>query len=197
MYELVILTFLMRGPMHGYLIASILNDMIGPYAKVSHGRLYPLLARLEEAGLIAEDGEATGEPPTDRRQRRFRITESGRLRFRQLMLDTTSNPGDYRALFWIKAPFLGYLTPGERLHILDHYIHYCRAHLFHLTAERDQLAHEALAKAYMRPDELDATLAVIDHYRRGWQVELDDALALRAREVERAESGGASGARLR
>lgn len=197
MYELVILTFLMRGPMHGYLIASILNDMIGPYAKVSHGRLYPLLARLEAAGLIAEDGAAAGASPPDRRQRRFRITEAGRLRFHQLMLDTTSNPGDYRVLFWIKAPFLGYLTPGERLHILDHYIHYCRAHLFHLTTGRDQLAREALDKAYMRPDELDATLLVIDHYRCGWQVELDDALALRERETEHAESGGASEATLR
>jgi len=197
MYELVILTFLMRSPMHGYLIASILNDMIGPYAKVSNGRLYPLLARLEEAGLIAEDGEAIDASPSDRRQRRFRITESGRARFRQLMLDTTSNPGDYRALFWIKAPFLGYLTSGERLHLLDHYLHYCRAHLFHLTSERDQLAREALAKAYMRPDELDATLSVIDHYRRGWQLELDDALALHAHAVARAESAGASAATSR
>lgn len=192
MYELVILTFLMRGPMHGYLIAGILNDMIGPYAKVSHGRLYPLLARLEAAGLIAADGNAAGESPRDRRQRRFRITEAGRARFRQLMLDTTSNPGDYRTLFWIKAPFLGYLSAGERLHILDHYIHYCRAHLFHLTGERDELAREALAKAYMRPDELEATLAVIDHYLRGWQLERDDALALRARETARAASAGVS-----
>ena len=43
MYELMILTFLMRGPMHGYLIANII-DISGPFAEVSNGRLYPLLA---------------------------------------------------------------------------------------------------------------------------------------------------------
>lgn len=40
MYELIILSLLMREPLHGYLIAKIINDMIGPIAKVSHGWLY-------------------------------------------------------------------------------------------------------------------------------------------------------------
>ena len=52
MYELIILSLLMREPIHGYLIAKIINDMIGPIAKVSHGWLYPRLAKLEQEGLI-------------------------------------------------------------------------------------------------------------------------------------------------
>ena len=53
MYELIILSLLMREPIHGYLISKIINDIIGPIAKVSHGWLYPRLAKLEQEGLIA------------------------------------------------------------------------------------------------------------------------------------------------
>jgi len=49
-YELIILGLLMRWPMHGYLIAGIIDDIIGPHAKISHGRLYPLLGRMEGGG---------------------------------------------------------------------------------------------------------------------------------------------------
>ena len=52
MYELMILSILIRQQAHGYLIASIINDIIGPYARLSNGRLYPLLAKLEEAGYV-------------------------------------------------------------------------------------------------------------------------------------------------
>src|SRR5262245_48756011 len=60
MYELIILALLMRMPFHGYLIAKITNDMIGPMAKLSSGTLYPLLTKLEQNGLIEiapEEGE--------------------------------------------------------------------------------------------------------------------------------------------
>src|SRR5271166_3200819 len=99
MYELVILGFLMRQPYHGYLIAKIINDMIGPFARLSNGRLYPLLAKLEEEGLIVKvpATTATDEPAEDapdRQQRSYEITPAGRERFHDLMLDTTSSPGD-------------------------------------------------------------------------------------------------------
>ena len=64
MYELIILSLLMRWNAHGYLIASIINDMIGPYAKVSNGRLYPLLAKLEEQGLIEKAVGFLGHAPS-------------------------------------------------------------------------------------------------------------------------------------
>ena len=52
MYELIILSILMRRTAHGYLISKIINDIFGPYTKVSNGRLYPLLAKLQHEGLI-------------------------------------------------------------------------------------------------------------------------------------------------
>ena len=53
MYELIILSLLMRWPMHGYLIVKVTNDQIGPWAKMSSGTLYTILSRLEQTGLIA------------------------------------------------------------------------------------------------------------------------------------------------
>ena len=52
MYELIILSLLMRWPMHGYLIAKVTNDQIGPWAKLSSGTMYTILARLEAENLI-------------------------------------------------------------------------------------------------------------------------------------------------
>ena len=41
MYELIILSVLMRMPMHGYLIVKITNDQIGPWAKIRSETLSP------------------------------------------------------------------------------------------------------------------------------------------------------------
>src|SRR5690349_25097481 len=100
MYELMILGQLMRHQAaHGYLIAKIINDIIGPYARVSNGRLYPLLAKMEQAGLIAVRTEPASAPPGDRQLRVYEITEAGRKRYRVLIMDTTLNPGEYQKLF--------------------------------------------------------------------------------------------------
>src|SRR5574337_1907573 len=97
MYEFIVLAQLMHGPAHGYLIAKIINDMIGPYARLSYGRLYPLLAKLEQNGLITVDAEAQstgqGVGQHDRQMRIYTITDAGRLRFRILVNDIVSNPG--------------------------------------------------------------------------------------------------------
>jgi len=53
MYELVVLSQLMRWPMHGYLIMKITNDVIGPWARISSGTLSTILKRLEQTELIA------------------------------------------------------------------------------------------------------------------------------------------------
>jgi DNA-binding PadR family transcriptional regulator len=139
LYELIILAQLMRYPAHGYLIAKIINDMIGPYAHVSNGRLYPLLAKLEKSGLIALH---VGAQKGDRQLRSFAITEAGRKRFHELMMDTTSNPGEYEKVFKQKAAYFMFLKPVERLRLIEHYINYCQAHILHLTAEGEDMARE-------------------------------------------------------
>lgn len=188
MYEFIILQRLSEMPMHGYLIAKIINDMIGPFAKVSNGRLYPLLTKLEKDGLIETADEVPAEQPqSDRRQRPYQITEAGRRRFHQLMMDTTSNPGDYGKLFWMKTQSFDDLQPVERLYLIDHYLNYCQTHVFHLKNEMDDLAEENAQRHFYTPERLEATLYAMRHYRNQWQLEVDSARALRERFIASAE----------
>ena len=180
MYELLLLALLTRQPMHGYLFIRVINDMIGPFAKVSNGRLYPLLTQLEASGLIATVAQ-------EGRQRTFAITEQGRARFRRLMLDTTSNPGDYARLFWFKVPFFESLTGGERLYLIDHYLNYCQAHLVHLDGELTEMEIDAPQHHYLTQPQIAATVRAIRHLHNQWRLDYDDVLALRAAEVDRIE----------
>src|SRR5216117_192218 len=115
MYELMILSILMRGTAHGYLIASIINDIIRPYARLSNGRLYPLLSKLKELGMIVAIKKTGKNVKGDRNLRGYEITDAGRERFHELMMDTTSNPGEYRQIFLQKVSVLRFLKPAERL----------------------------------------------------------------------------------
>ena len=180
MYELIILGYLMRKPVHGYIIAKIINDMIGPYAKFSSGRLYPLLAKLEADGLIIATDPSSIEG--DRRQHPYAITDAGRHRFHALMLDTTSNPGDYQRIFWHKLVHLNFLPASERIYVLDQYINFCQTHIFHMTGEMEDLERNALTLGYMNATQLDATLRAMRHSRNQWLLELENAKDWRARE---------------
>lgn len=198
MYELIILSHLMRQPMHGYRMGRIINDMIGPFARISHGRFYPLLGKLEADGLIVamEAGEMPDVPRNNRRQRTFTITPAGRERWHDLMMDTTSNPGEYGRYFWQKVAFFDVLAPTERLYLLDHYVNYCQTHIFHLHTEMADLEREVARQHYMTPDQLAATLHVFRHHLAQWQVGHQHATAWRERErtqVETMEATEATG----
>jgi DNA-binding PadR family transcriptional regulator len=181
LYELIILALLMREPAHGYRIAKVINDFLGPATRLSSGRLYPLLASLAAAGLIAPLAEGRGERAAGRRARAYTITELGRRRFHQVMLDTTSQPGDYQRLFQLKATVLGLLTPTERLWLIDHYRTYCQAHIFHLTAEIEDFATlDPTRRTRLR---VEAIVEVMRHRIDQWRLELAWADRLRAREA--------------
>lgn len=189
MYELIILSQLMLQPAHGYMIASIINDMIGPYARISNGRLYPLLSKLEKSGLIEPYTEAHIGQLGDRQLRTYKITEAGRKRFHELMMDTTSNPGEYQKIFLQKVATLEFLKPSERLRLIDHYINYCQAHVMHMTAEADDLVQQSPdCGPDWGPARLKAVLDVMQHMVDQWQLELDWAITLRERELARVES---------
>ena len=197
MYEFLILSQLMKNSAHGYLIASIINDIIGPYARVSNGRLYPLLAKMEQAGLIAVRTEPASAPPGDRQLRVYEITEAGRKRFRALIMDTTLNPGEYQKLFSLKVGDFAFLDVFERLRLIDHYMHYCQAHIIHLTMQMEDALHEssswwpemdpASSKAH-----IERVLRIMQHYIDMWQLEYDWAKDLREKEMTQAHSQDSS-----
>ena len=189
MYELIILSHLMLQPAHGYKIASIINDMIGPYARISNGRLYPLLLKMEKSGLIAPYIEAPTGQQSDRQLRTYEITEAGRKRFHELMMDTTSNPGEYQKIFLQKVSMLEFLKSSERLRLIDHYINYCQAHVMHIMAEADDLVQRSPNRGpEWRLMRFKAILDVMQHMIDQWQLELNWAKALHERELARIES---------
>ncbi|HYX51527.1 MAG TPA: PadR family transcriptional regulator, partial [Ktedonobacteraceae bacterium] len=185
MYELIILSLLMREPIHGYLISKIINDIIGPLAKVSHGWLYPRLAKLEQEGLIVTSQEGE-EKKGERQLRTYHITEEGRKRFHELMMDTSSNPGEYSKFFWQKVSFLEYLHPAERLHLIDHYINYCQTHILHLKEQAKNLVEGKVQYHSMDISQLEATLHVLRRSTSHWQVDLEYANSLREKEMAQA-----------
>ena len=183
MYELIILAQLMRYQAHGYLIAKIINDMIGPYAHMSNGRLYPLLSKLEKSGLITLDVETTTSQQGDRQLRTYKITDAGRKRFHELMMDTTNNPGEYQKFFAYKAANFLYLKPVERLRLIDHYINYCQSHILHLETEAEDMAREYAGwQPDANPTWLQAALNVMQHTVEQWRLELQWAKSLREKE---------------
>jgi DNA-binding PadR family transcriptional regulator len=188
MYELIILSLLMRKPIHGYLISKIINDIIGPLAKVSHGWLYPRLAKLEQEGLIVTTYEGE-EKKGERQLRTYQITEEGRKRFHELMMDTSSNPGEYSKYFWQKVSFFEYLHPAERLHLIDHYINYCQTHILHLKDQAKNLVEGKVQYYALDISQLEATLHVLRRSTSHWQVDLEYANILREKEMALALNG--------
>ncbi|HKV59558.1 MAG TPA: PadR family transcriptional regulator [Ktedonobacteraceae bacterium] len=186
MYELIILSLLMRFPTHGYLMMKITNDQIGPWARISSGTLSTILAKMERMGLIAvllrEDTAGRG----DRRARTYMITEEGRKRFHQLMMDTSSNLGEYQKFFHHKMTYFDLLRPDERLLLLNHYINYCQATVLHTQTEMDSLVYELADQP--NPAFLENLLRVMKHIVQQWQAELDWVRSVREQELTKTAS---------
>ena len=197
MYEFILLAQLMNGPAHGYLIARIINDIIGPFARLSYGRLYPLLAKLEENGLISSEIDSVSGKQRDRHLRIYTITDAGRMRFQLLMNDTNLNPGEYQKLFAYKVTAFRHVTPAERLRLIEHYINHCQANIFHLQAEAEDMVVKAAEMDALRQESpervhgfsrldtysIENIVNVLQHSSDIWKLQLEWAKQLREREV--------------
>ncbi len=73
--DMLVLKILMRGHLHGYAIAQLIQQLSGDLLRVEEGSLYPALQRLELNGWI--DGE-WGLSANNRRARFYKLTSEGR-----------------------------------------------------------------------------------------------------------------------
>ena len=74
--DLLVLTVLgRRGPLHGYAIATAIEDLSQEALRVEEGSLYPALHRMEELGWIVAEWKVS---ETKRRARFYRLTSSGK-----------------------------------------------------------------------------------------------------------------------
>lgn len=186
MYELTILALLIRGAMHGYLIMKVTNDQIGPWAKISSGTLSTILHKLEQEGYIAVMAQQQVSLQKDRRSRTFVITEEGRKRFHQLMMDTSSNLGDYQRIFYYKMGYFDLLRQDERQLLLNHYANYCQTTVLHLQTEMEGLRHEL--GSYQTSAYLENLLRVMQHIEQNWQTELEWLQAIREQVLTQANA---------
>lgn len=72
--DLMILTILARGPLHGYGISQRLTTLSRDAFHVNPGSLFPSLYRLEQDGMLAADWRAT---ENNRRAKFYRLTAAG------------------------------------------------------------------------------------------------------------------------
>ena len=80
--DLLILSALARGAMHGYNIAEHIHECTNDVLRVEEGALYPALHRLELRGLLAAEW---GVSENNRRAKYYKLTAAGR---KQLTAET-------------------------------------------------------------------------------------------------------------
>jgi PadR family transcriptional regulator, regulatory protein PadR len=74
--DLLVLTILeRRGPIHGYGIATAIEELSQEALRVEEGSLYPALHRMEEMGWITAEWRIS---ETKRRARYYRLTSAGK-----------------------------------------------------------------------------------------------------------------------
>jgi len=72
---MVLQTLESMGPLHGYLIASRLEQVSNGALQLNMGTLYPALMRLEQRGLVKG---SWGTTDTNRKARFYAVTTAGR-----------------------------------------------------------------------------------------------------------------------
>ncbi len=163
MYEFMILAQLSRGPMHGYRIAKIICYVSGPFRQAQWGALYPVLSRLVQDGLIRV--ELSGEEEDGRPRKVYSITDAGRARLHEHLLDTEHHLEKYDTVFEHKVPFFYQLTAPERLQLSRHYQVYTQRHIDHLQRNRQALAVDG---AHLPAEQIAGIRAVLDHRLEHW-----------------------------
>ncbi|MBV9281509.1 MAG: helix-turn-helix transcriptional regulator [Chloroflexi bacterium] len=152
--------------MHGYMIAKVVCNIVGPFQHVQWGALYPVLNKLEREGLIrAEEGAESGD---GRPRKVFSITDAGRQRLHELLMDTSRHQTDYDAAFWHKVALFTELTPEERRTLSRHYAVYAQQCLDHISQKRRDIETESR----LTPDRKHWILSVMDHRIEYWRNEL-------------------------
>jgi transcriptional regulator len=73
--ELLILSILVAGPLHGWAISRRIRERSNEALVVNQGSLYPALYRLEDRGLVSADW---GISPEGRRAKFYRLSAAGR-----------------------------------------------------------------------------------------------------------------------
>jgi DNA-binding PadR family transcriptional regulator len=128
LYELFVLGELMVQPMSGSFLHETARRILGPFRPLSWGIISPLLRRLEQQGLVRSviEQRRAGLPAARRGQppRSYALTPAGRERFLSLLLTPGPYSRDTPEEFVIKLTKFQFLTPAQRVTVLQWYRSY-------------------------------------------------------------------------
>lgn len=150
-FELAVLALMADAPVHGYELRQRLATTLGSLRVFSYGSLYPMLRRLETAGLIDSTGELPDPdalPLSSKRSRVvYRITADGKERLADLLGDT--GPASWTDDgFEVHLAFFSHIRPETRVRILE-------GRRRRLEERREKLR-ASLARRAERRDRIDA-----------------------------------------
>ena len=92
--DLLLLAVLETGPAHGYAVISALKERSEGAFDLPEGTVYPVLHRLEGAGLVASSREVVNGRP----RRVYALTRSGRASLRKRRAEWERTVGHFRAV---------------------------------------------------------------------------------------------------
>ncbi len=128
MATLFVLGELMVQPMSGSFLHETARRILGPFRPLSWGIISPLLRRLKQQELVtsAIEQRRPGLPSPGRGQppRSYAITPAGRERFLSLLLTPSAYSRDTPEEFVIKLTKFQFLTPAQRVTVLEWYWSY-------------------------------------------------------------------------
>lgn len=116
MIELMVLGFLVDGPLHGYELRRRMERLHGYARKISDGTLYPAITRLVSAGHVerrAEDGSAGASRQV------LTLTPSGRVELENRLRGANGHDITDGDRFFVVLAFLSHLpSRGDRDEVL-------------------------------------------------------------------------------
>lgn len=150
----------MLRPLHGYMLHTILNKVMGQMRTISWGVLYPLIRKLEEDSLIEQiHNDGATEVGRGRRKKTYQITVAGRERFHYLMEEPIEYSSDYELHFHIKMGKFGLVTDDLKLLIFHQYKHFLRFNSRHIRESRSHV----LESGEVPEEEVPYIVDVQDH----------------------------------
>lgn len=140
--QYAILGVLRDGPASGYDIKKFCDLSIAHFWRENYGHIYPVLARMEKAGLICKQDAA----PVGRGRNEYTITEKGIEALRSWLL-LPSEPVSQRKEFFLKLFFSADIAVEHTVHAIEKEMAAAREHTERYRAiERYILADEAMCR---------------------------------------------------
>lgn len=161
MYELYVLGELLAGPKHGYLLHRILKSALGPIRQISWGSLYPMIRRFEEAGLIRPHEEMREEGGRPRKA--YELTETGRARFQELMVEPLETNLETEVIFHLKMMYFSEVALEVRLATMTQYLAYLMSIQEHIQGGIESVSNNP----YIPDEERVCALRAMDYRLQG------------------------------